>query len=390
MPCKIGIIGIINKARVAHHTFHNLITLLLTSSLFLVPGVFRSQAFYIKKYTVNDGLPASYIISLYQDSYGFLWIGTFNGLSRFDGKQFVNYGYEAGLPHIIVDAVYEDNQHRLWLGTRNGMAQLKGKHCVIYPVDDGQAINYVFGFKEMKDGNLWALTNKGVYQFEKDCWKKIKLYPGFENHDCHNIIESDSGLLINYHHHIVSKKTDGSFQLLGTVSHDDGHPAFGQLYQRDSSLYLNRVDKYFEINGKDSLSLFEEDLHNKNIVNTFKDSHGCFWVYTLKDQLMVSAPGEKQNFSFKMPVQLISHFFEDRDGTVWIAGIDGLYKVRSQIYKNFQQAFSPVLGGHCNVARISENQLLISGENDNLFIAEPGGLKNDFNIHQVKQTASHL
>src|SRR5439155_11123139 len=152
-----------------------------------------SQSFYIKKYTVLDGLPASYIISIYQDTNGFLWVGTYNGLSRFDGKEFVNYGYESGMPHIIADAIYEDKHHRLWIGTRSGMAQVRGKRCVIYPWDDHLPINFVFRFYETTTGELWALTGKGVYQFSKDHWKKIKLYPGFENHTCVNVIERDSG-----------------------------------------------------------------------------------------------------------------------------------------------------------------------------------------------------
>src|SRR6185436_15977085 len=97
-----------------------------------------SQPFYIKKYTVSDGLPASYIFKVYQDSYGFIWASTFNGLSRFDGKEFIYYGYESGMPNLIADAIYEDHLNRLWIGTRNGMAEIKGKRCFVYPVDDGR------------------------------------------------------------------------------------------------------------------------------------------------------------------------------------------------------------------------------------------------------------
>src|SRR6476661_3335442 len=78
----------------------------------------NAQPFYIKKYTVSEGLPASYIFKIYQDINGFIWASTFNGLSRFDGKEFINYGYENGMPNLISDAIYEDHRHRLWIGTR--------------------------------------------------------------------------------------------------------------------------------------------------------------------------------------------------------------------------------------------------------------------------------
>jgi len=49
-----------------------------------------AQPFGLKKYTINDGLPDAYILNIFQDSNSFLWIGTANGLSRIDGKEFVN------------------------------------------------------------------------------------------------------------------------------------------------------------------------------------------------------------------------------------------------------------------------------------------------------------
>ncbi|TMI80219.1 MAG: hypothetical protein E6H10_14100, partial [Bacteroidetes bacterium] len=60
----------------------------------------HAQDFHIKTYTSKDGLSSSYILSTYQDKLGYLWIGTPNGLNRFDGKYFVNYGFNEGLPDV--------------------------------------------------------------------------------------------------------------------------------------------------------------------------------------------------------------------------------------------------------------------------------------------------
>ena len=277
---------------------------------------------------MNDGLPASYIINMYQDSNGFLWIATYNGLSRFDGKQLINYGYENGMPYIIADAIYEDSKHRLWIGTRGGIAEVRGKHCVPYSVNDGLAINYISAFHEMENGELWAFTNKGVYQLAKDHWEKKILYPGFENHGCKNVIETDSGMLIQYPHHLVLRKKNGTFQLIAQVSYDDASGAFyNDLFKDGRFLYLNTTDNFFEIKEKDSTILFKKELAGKYILHTYKDSKGRFWVYTSKGQLMISAPGDKQRFIFKKPMQLVSNFLEDRNGNVWVAGYDGLLKI---------------------------------------------------------------
>jgi hypothetical protein len=120
--------------------YSGLLLLLLTGGCFTYTAT--AQQWVIKKYTVNDGLADSYVLSICQDSQGFLWIGTANGLSRFDGKEFVNYGYTEGLPNLVVDVVYEDHQKRLWAGTRRGIVELKDHSCIAYPTSDHQVITW--------------------------------------------------------------------------------------------------------------------------------------------------------------------------------------------------------------------------------------------------------
>src|SRR6185295_17607376 len=90
------------------------------------------QQFSILNYTVNDGLPSNQITSTCEDSYGFLWIGTNNGLSRFNGKNFVNYGYTEGLQDLSVTNIYEDRHHRLWVGTLRGISELRGNRLITH------------------------------------------------------------------------------------------------------------------------------------------------------------------------------------------------------------------------------------------------------------------
>ena len=125
----------------ARAAYSGLLLLLIISGCFT--NTATAQRLTIKKYTVNDGLADSYVLGMCQDSEGFLWVGTANGLSRFDGKEFINYGYAEGLPNLVVDVVYEDRQKRLWAGTRRGIVQIKNRSCVVYPASDHQVISFV-------------------------------------------------------------------------------------------------------------------------------------------------------------------------------------------------------------------------------------------------------
>src|SRR5215510_14616155 len=86
----------------------------------LLAGVAHAEQLPIKSYTVADGLAHGSVVSIYQDRKGFLWFGTYEGLSRFGGYGFVTYDRRDGLPHSIVNHSSEDRQGRLWVATNGG------------------------------------------------------------------------------------------------------------------------------------------------------------------------------------------------------------------------------------------------------------------------------
>lgn len=74
------------------------------------------------QYTTQDGLPSSKIHSLLEDSRGYIWIGTDNGASRFDGYEFKNYGANEGMTRGIVLNIVEDIKGRIWFESSTGEA----------------------------------------------------------------------------------------------------------------------------------------------------------------------------------------------------------------------------------------------------------------------------
>lgn len=64
--------------------------------------------------TVDEGLSASEVYHVYQDSYGYIWFATNNGVSKFDGYSFENFDLVSGLADNTVFEIYEDYKHRVW------------------------------------------------------------------------------------------------------------------------------------------------------------------------------------------------------------------------------------------------------------------------------------
>ncbi len=87
---------------------------------------YYQNGFYIKQYSEMAGLVNNSCKNVYRDSRGFLWVGTYKGLSRFDGKQFVNYGIEDGLPGAAITQISEDTLGFIYIATPTGIARYTG------------------------------------------------------------------------------------------------------------------------------------------------------------------------------------------------------------------------------------------------------------------------
>ena len=84
------------------------------------------NGFYIKQFSEASGLVNNACKYLYEDTRGFIWVCTFSGLSRFDGKQFINYGVKEGLPGTNITQVSEDSSGVIYVATTTGIARYTG------------------------------------------------------------------------------------------------------------------------------------------------------------------------------------------------------------------------------------------------------------------------
>src|SRR5437867_9458294 len=99
---------------------------LMSVLLFCCPTA-RAERLPLKTYTTADGLPHNVINKIVRDSPGFLWFCTEEGLSRFDGYSFTNFGMEQGLPHGSVNDLLETRGGDYWVATGGGLVRFNPK-----------------------------------------------------------------------------------------------------------------------------------------------------------------------------------------------------------------------------------------------------------------------
>src|ERR1700733_4352884 len=108
---------------------------------FLSVSVAYGQRYNFKFYGEEEGLQNLVVQVVLQDRAGFLWVGTQNGLFRYDGSRFTAFGRADGLPAGRIDSLHEAVDGTLWVGTRIGLARRQGER--FEPVHLGVATGVV-------------------------------------------------------------------------------------------------------------------------------------------------------------------------------------------------------------------------------------------------------
>ncbi len=113
----------------------------------------------------RNGLPTGEANDVLQTSDGYVWVGSYGGLIRFDGTEFRNFSSEGILPSSSVRMLFEDSSGRLWIGTNDAGVFVYENGSIGQP--DGQpgdTFLCVRGFAEDSSGIVYACSNSGIAQ----------------------------------------------------------------------------------------------------------------------------------------------------------------------------------------------------------------------------------
>ena len=143
----------------------------------------QAERLAVQIYDASNGLAHNRIRCVVPDSRGFLWFCTADGLSRFDGSRFVNYGPEHGLPHPTVEKIVEVGPGVYWIATFGGLVRLKSDTnpsperkaagapatlpLTAYSLGSDGSANQVLSLKQDRAGRLWIGTAGGLFVLEQ-------------------------------------------------------------------------------------------------------------------------------------------------------------------------------------------------------------------------------
>ncbi len=134
----------------------------------------KAQLFetFVEHYTVDNGLSQSTVLCIKQDSRGYLWVGTQDGLNKFDGYRFHFYKFNPldtnSLSSNWINSIVEDKNGDMWIGTQNGLNKIDRKTGIVqrflHDPDNPASIseNEVFGIAIDQNDNVWIKTTNSL------------------------------------------------------------------------------------------------------------------------------------------------------------------------------------------------------------------------------------
>lgn len=118
-------------------------------------------------YDSSNGLPTSEANTVLQTSDGFVWIGGYSGLIRYDGNEFYRYDASYGIPNVV--SLFEDSKQRLWIGTNDsGVVCYDNGEFTLYNNIEGMKSSSVCAFAEDTDGSIIVATKIGIACIDKN------------------------------------------------------------------------------------------------------------------------------------------------------------------------------------------------------------------------------
>ncbi len=264
--------------------------------------------------TIEDGLSHSKVNCIYQDSQGFLWFGTNEGLNKYDGYTFTVFQPDPDDPHSIsanlIRCILEDSKGNLWIGTEAGGLNRYDRNYKLFSHFTGDSSseimlsgNNINSIIEDSQGNLWLGTDHGIDLLDLE-HKEVTNYLPYPPNDTRQLSNE-----------IIVVYEDSNHTLwVGTLG--GGLCSFDRDQQKFS---------YFRHDEKNIYSISDNEIRS-----IYEDSQGNLWIGTTNGGL--NRFDRKTNrFYHVYPGRdnpestTIRAILDDGRGNLWIGNRSGLY-----------------------------------------------------------------
>ncbi|WP_100616006.1 hybrid sensor histidine kinase/response regulator transcription factor [Confluentibacter citreus] len=340
---------------------------LILSFHFSIGLIAQDTDLHFEHVNYDNGFPQSMISSIEQTENGFIWIGTENGLVRYDGYSFLRYVRDINKKNSIsnnhINVIYEDVDKNLWIGTNNGINYFDKKKNTflgvdILPIKGGR--NYISSIIEDQDNNLIIGTFGGVKRLNKEKFSLENISDN-SNHE----IFTRSRVLSLFSHNELGILV-GTAQGLKCINPKSGELVeLPRVFNENKIILSAKIWKIIEEKngdlwfGTESMGAFLFSKKNNTIINfstnNTSNSIASNWIHDMvimdtntiwfatdnglsvykKDKNKFHNYKHNQLNNYSISDNEVKSILKDRDGSIWLGTTGGGVNFFNQANLNF-------------------------------------------------------
>lgn len=361
---------------------------LVLLSLFLaVSTVMWAERLPVKIYTTADGLARNTISRIVRDSRGFLWFCTSEGVSRFDGYKFSNYGTDQGLPHRNVNDLLETRSGTYWVATSDGLSRFdpspsSASRFTTYRPSGDKGQQVITALLEDRAGTVWVGTGNGLYRLEQVAGSlgagAVQFHfvdlgmprDAGDDSSVNVLLEDRRGVLwVGTESGVYGYWPDGHTQRYTTRHGLPSKHIKALLEDREGGFWVGTVGGLCRLVAQLDPNrpivarryTTKEGLSHNWVTSLVQSADGKLWIGTVAglNQFIPGVSEKRSQFRSYGPAHGLSDshvrtLTEDRDGNLWIGGeTGGAMKIARNGLTTYTQADGL---GHTRIRSIFENK----------------------------------
>lgn len=360
--------------------------------IFLICAPFTSlwaQEFSYQNYSIPQGLVQTQVSIIYEDSKGYLWIGTKGGVSIFDGYEFKNLTVNDGLLSPFVKQIIEDKSGRMWFLHQRGVSYLENGlitsfNCI--PVQFGS-----IGLFESCDGEVCLITrNDASDEIKEFCFSRNQFIESssysdilneyqqtidpYKNRRGFNVLYNPSDCelwVLFFNGSLISIKNDE------IVEEIKDYPLHSIFLSRTNEIYLTDTFTFYKISNSTIQPLHhltENMFYPDRSFIAISDSE--FYFFDFNWRLHYFKTGNLFNDNYKFPNGCF--LFLSRNNSLWL-GSDGhgIYKLKSTAFTNFLPEKNQSVPNVWSILEDKHHRVWFSSYTDGLGYVSENGFESD-------------
>ncbi len=287
-------------------------------------------------YGLTEGLPQSQVTRVTQDAEGFIWVGTYGGLARFNGERFTPFFIQDGLPSNRIQDLLLDREGTLWIATVGGLCRWRGHR--LETIDDPLLSGIRCRALALDAGGaLWVGTERGAVRLERGRPRRLSATTGI----VFDLARDGDGMLVACARGLLRLEGDRVTALTDTAALGSEPRS---VVRASDGLYIGTLDGGLWLRTAETQRrLPSAQVSALGIHRLRVGVSGTLYVCSTDAGLFWRAPAqvafEQWASRSGLPSNVVNDAFEDREGNLWLAtDIGGLVRLSVRQAHNYGEA----------------------------------------------------